>query len=216
MKDKLIILDMDNTILQSKIDFPKMSREVSKIMLAHGLERYSHESVATGMVKFAQSADYDEIVAEEIWQKVTEIEAEGLDQAVLEPGAIAALEYLGQYAELAVLSNNTDSAIGDNLNRLGIAPYLTFVAGRNSVPNLKPSPDGMLFVKSQYPSISLANTLTVGDAMIDAQAAEAAGIGFVAYNRSRMEDWPKWNITPLIQLTQWDRAACERIRELWQ
>ena len=66
MKDKLIILDMDNTILQSKIDFPKMSREVSKIMLAHGLERYSHESVATGMVKFAQSADYDEIVAEEI------------------------------------------------------------------------------------------------------------------------------------------------------
>lgn len=95
--------------------------------------------------------------------------------------------------------------MADNLNRLGIAPYLTFVAGRNSVPNLKPSPDGMLFVKSQYPTITLANTLTIGDAMIDAQAAEAAGIGFVAYNRSRMENWAEWNIVPLLQLTQWVR-----------
>ena len=216
MKDKLIIFDMDNTILQSRIDFPLMTREVTKIMLAHGLDKYCHHSVATRMVEFTNSADYDEKVAEEIWQKVAEVEAEGLDQAVLEPGAIEALDYLGQYAELAVLSNNTDSAIGDNLNRLGISPYLTFVAGGNSVPNLKPSPDGMLFVKSQYPTITLANTLTIGDAMIDAQAAEAAGIGFVAYNRSRMENWAEWNIVPLLQLTQWDKEACDLIRELWQ
>ena len=74
----------------------------------------------------------------------------------------------------------------------------------------------MLFVKSQYPTITLANTLTIGDAMIDAQAAEAAGIGFVAYNRSRMENWAEWNIVPLLQLTQWDKEACDLIRELWQ
>lgn len=52
--------------------------------------------------------------------------------------------------------------------------------------------------------------------MIDAQAAEAAGIGFVAYNRSRMENWAEWNIVPLLQLTQWDKEACDLIRELWQ
>ena len=40
MKDKLIIFDMDNTILQSRIDFPLMTREVTKIMLAHGLDKY--------------------------------------------------------------------------------------------------------------------------------------------------------------------------------
>lgn len=216
MKDKLIIFDMDNTILQSKIDFPLMTREVTKIMQAHGLDQYCHHSVATRMVEFTNSPDYDEAIAEEIWRKVAEIEAVGLDQAVLEPGAIEALDYLSQYTEMAVLSNNTDIAIGDNLNRLGIAPYLTFVAGRNSVPNLKPSPDGMLLVKSHYPEIPLANTLTIGDAMIDAQAAEAAGIGFVAYNRSRMEDWAKWNIVPLVQLTQWDQAACDTIRGLWR
>ena len=216
MKDKLIIFDMDNTILQSKIDFPLMSREVNKIFSAHGLEKYGHNSVATGMVIFAKSPDYDQSIADEIWKRVAEIEAEGLDKAVLEPGAIEALDYLNQFAELALLSNNTDSAIGDNLNRLGIAKYLTYIAGRNSVPNLKPSPDGMLLVKKHYPHVSLNNTLTVGDAMIDAQAAEAAGIGFVAYNRSRLENWPKWNITPLLQLTQWDLNACESIRGLWK
>ena len=81
---------------------------------------------------------------------------------------------------------------------------------------LKPSPTGMLYVKEQFPEIDLANTLAVGDAMIDAQAAAGAKIGFVAYNHSRIENWEKWGIHPLLQLDKWDAEACDSIRRLWQ
>jgi len=216
MKDKLLILDMDNTILQSKIDFSQMQEDVRAILADNGLGRYSHRSVATSILNFSQSPDYDEKLAQKIWDRITELEAIGLDQAQLEPDALDALAYLNDFTELAVLSNNTDVAIGDNLERLGIAPYLSFVAGRNSVPYVKPSPEGMLLVKAHYPHIPLSGTLAVGDALIDAQAAEAADIGFVAYNRSRFEDWQKWHIRPLLQLNRWDRENCDKIRRLWK
>ena len=37
MKNKLIIFDMDNTILQSRIDFPKMKRMVWRVLDELGL-----------------------------------------------------------------------------------------------------------------------------------------------------------------------------------
>lgn len=216
MKDKLLILDMDNTILQSRIDFSQMQQDVRALLAENGYSRYYHCSVATSILNFIQSPDYDEKLVKVIWDRITELETVGLAQAQLEPDALEALAYLNCFAELAVLSNNTDAAIGDNLERLGIAPFLSFVAGRNSVPFVKPSHAGMLFIKAHYPHISLSHTLAVGDALIDAQAAEAAGIGFVAYNRSRIEDWEKWHIRPLLQLHQWDREGCDKIRGLWK
>ena len=215
MKDKLLILDMDNTILHSKIDFVLMHNDIARILEEKGFGGCVHQSLATTMLNFTKAEHFDRYVADQLWQRISEIEAEGLAQAKLEPNVIEALEYLSQFANLTVLSNNTDQAIKENLHRLGITPYLSFLAGRDSVPYLKPSPSGMLFIKKQFPLISNTDTLAVGDAMIDAQAAQAAGIGFVAYNHSRIEQWQKWNIQPLLQLEGWDRQACDKIRSLW-
>jgi phosphoglycolate phosphatase len=215
-KDKLLILDMDNTLLQSKIDFALMHQDVTEILAKHGLAKYAHPSVATAIVNFAKSADYDPEIAAEIWQRIAEIEAIGLEKAVLEPGVVDSLDYLHDFCELAVLSNNKDLAIKDNLERLGIAQYLTCIVGRDSVPLLKPAPEGMLQVKAHYPQIAFADTITVGDAMIDAQAASAANIGFVAYNNSRMENWEKHGIEPLLELRQWNADSCRQILGLWQ
>lgn len=215
MKDKLLIFDMDNTLLQSKIDFARMTSEVTSMLSNAGFAKYAGHSVATSLVNFAKSADYDEQLTDMIWQRVSEIEADGLYQAVLEPGVCEALAYLSEYAELSVLSNNRDAAVEENLERLGVSKYLSTICGRDSVPFLKPAPDGMLYVKSHYPEIILANTLTIGDAIIDAEAAAAAGIGFVSYNRSRAENWQKWGIEPLLTLHSWNEDACQQILRLW-
>lgn len=214
MKNKLIIFDMDNTILQSHIDFDWMMKEVMAILHEHGLDKYRARTVAQTITLFCQSPDYDPELEQLIWDKVCQVETEGMDKAVAEPGAVEALSYLSRYAYLAVLSNNTDAAIGDNLERLGLAAYLNCVAGRNSVPLLKPSPLGMLHIKDMFPDIELAHTVTVGDAIIDAQAAEAAGIKFVAYNRSRSENWQKFAIKPLLELHQWDKTSCDALRRI--
>jgi phosphoglycolate phosphatase len=214
MKDKLLIFDMDNTILRSRIDFAVMHREVAELLTFRGLGHYIQRSVAKSILDFTRSPDYNAELEQAIWSKVAEIEAVGLDQAELEPGIMAAFAELSGFAELTVLSNNADAAIGDNLTRLGLAPYLSLIAGRDSAPYVKPAPDGVLFVMEHYSAVSRQNTLMIGDAMIDAQASAAAGIGFVAYNGSREEDWQRLGIQPLLQLQHWDKQACEAIRRL--
>ena len=85
-------------------------------------------------------------------------------------------------------------------------------AVRTEPKKVNPFPDIGVF----WPIPSLTNTLMIGDATIDAQAAAAAGIGFVAYNRSREENWQSFGIRPLLQLRQWDEQACAAIRRLMQ
>lgn len=216
MKDKLLILDMDNTILHSKIDFHLMLNDVALILKEKGFGKCVKASIAKTMLAFTQAPDYDEKLSEILWERIAQIEAVGLDQAQLEPDTTEALAYLSEFAELAILSNNTDEAIENNLQRLGLVPYLSFWAGRDSVPFLKPSPAGMLFVREHYSEIGQEKIFSIGDAHIDALAAQAANIGFIAYNRSREEKWDEWNIKPILQLRQWDKASCESIRRLWE
>lgn len=215
MKDKLIIFDMDNTILQSRIDFALMREKVHALMDELGLPQYKHRSVAYSILLYSESPAYRPEVAQRVWDEIAAIEKRGLEQAVLEPGAAEALACLQPYAELTVLTNNTDDNLAENLGRLGILPYLSCVAGRDSVPKLKPAPDGMLHIMAQYPHIDAAHTIAVGDALIDADAARQAGIGFVAYNRSRAERWDELGIRPLLRLNCWDEQACRQIAGLW-
>ena len=88
MKNKLIIFDMDNTILQSRIDFPKMKRIVWRMLDDLGLPQFKCHSTADSIMHYAQSPAYDRQIAEEMWRRVGEIEDEGLLAAVMEPGAV--------------------------------------------------------------------------------------------------------------------------------
>lgn len=216
MKDKLIIFDMDNTLLRSRIDFAQMRQSVYDLLDEQGLGKYKRPSTANTILAFSESPDYDPELAERMWSQVALIENAGLEQSALEPLAVEALSYLGQSCELAVLTNNTDYNLEDNLGRLGLLPYLSCVAGRDSVPRLKPAPDGLLWVAAHYPQIPLERIVTVGDAMNDAQAALACGITFAAYNNSRQEDWAEWDHQPVLQLTSWDRPSCDALLSLWR
>ena len=82
MKDKLIIFDMDNTLLRSRIDFPKMRAAVYALLEAQGLAQYERGSTANTILAFTESQDYDPILAEEMWRQVACIENEGLEQSV--------------------------------------------------------------------------------------------------------------------------------------
>lgn len=214
MKDKLIIFDMDNTVLRSNIDFPFMKKTVDDMLLSRGLACFVKPSTAATIMAYSESADADPDFIREMWQKVAEIEAEGLRDSVLEPNVISALDSLSSDFELAVLTNNTDYHLEDNLGRLGLLPYLSCVAGRDSVPRLKPAPDGMLWVMEQFPSIPKSSVITVGDAIIDAEAAYAAGIKFVAYNSSRKENWKRVSPEPLLKLTEWTETCSEVFHQL--
>ncbi len=211
MRDKLLILDMDNTVLRSGIDFRRMCAVVHEIFDQEGLGRYKQRTTARSMVAYEQSPDYDPALAARLWQAIEAVEAEGLRRAVAEPGAAAALAYLSQQAVVTILTNNTDQAAQENMERLGMAGHCDLIVGRDSVPFLKPAPEGFLQIMAAYPEIRPSHTLAVGDAANDAHGAQAAAIGFAAYNNSRDEDWEGWGIRPLLRLTAWNRQSCDAL-----
>lgn len=210
-QDKLIILDMDNTVLCSRIDFSRMRQAVYDILDEIGCPDCKQATTARSIVAYERSAAYDPAAAGRLWQAIAAIEEEGLAQAVAEPGAGQALAYLSQAASIAILTNNRDEAAQAHLQRLGLAKHCDLILGRDSVPQLKPSPSGFRQIMAAYPKLSPCQMLAVGDAANDAHGALAAGIGFAAYNGSRAEDWAGWGIEPLLCLKAWDQAACDAL-----
>jgi phosphoglycolate phosphatase-like HAD superfamily hydrolase len=70
----------------------------------------------------------------------------------------------------------------------------------------------MLAILALFPHLSAANTLTIGDALIDIRAADAAKITFVAYNSSREEDWHKAPCRPVLELHNWGAESIATLK----
>ena len=212
MKETGIIFDMDNTILSSRIDFAKMRQTTLTSLkkwqsLPAGWQMMTTSQLVDKAVAAGLSAEQEEI----LWQKISDIEWEGLHKAVLEPGVAAMLEDLAGDFCLTLLTNNMHGAAVAALQDLGVAGYFSCVAGRGQVPCLKPKADGVLQVMAQFPTISQKGWLAIGDAWIDAAAAQEAGIAFAAYNHNRQEEWALREITPCLQLSAWQAGAVQEI-----
>ncbi len=211
MKTKLLIFDMDNTLLHSRIDFALMKQEVGRMLDAAGIYFDYHRPVSDNLSALLAEGQLSQSLNQKIWQRISEIESDGLAAALLEPGVEAVLRQLSAQFQLAVLSNNMDLAVHQCLHQLAVAQYFSLICGREAVPALKPRPDGVRFICQAFPHVPVQNTWMIGDALIDAQAAFSAGIGFIAYNRSRDEDWRKTAGKPQLYLHRWDEAATAAI-----
>lgn len=211
---KIIIFDMDNTLLRSSIDFTEMKREVCRRLEQAGIEADTALPVAQIIQSSRSHPRYHPDIEASLWQLVNEVEAKGMEKAVLEPGIIPVLARLGQKAGLMLLSNNLHANLEWVLEEWSLDQYFLAIAGRDEVEELKPLPHGYLYLMSLYPQHSPADFLAIGDAAIDLLAAQAAGIPFVAYNNSRQEDWSSLSPKPLAYLENWGDAACSTIEDL--
>lgn len=215
-KKHLIIFDMDNTLIHSRIDFALMKSETCRLLRQAGLMPDESLPVAQILNGFKQDSMLAEDVETHIWRAICEIEADGLAGAEVEPQIELVLNLLEPYAHLAALTNTNELAALASLRRLGLAGRFAHIMGRGSAPQLKPAPGGMLALLSYYPQLKAADALAVGDALIDIRAAHAAGMLFCAYNRSRQERWQEAGCVPDLQLTAWDEDAAAAILKLLQ
>jgi len=186
-----VIFDMDNTLLQSNIDFPRMKRTVYEYL-------YQYQMIPQGFPWKEQTASqiieagrkhlgFTEIEGE-LWRLIGEIEAEGMKEAELEPFAMDVLEELRRRKVLTVvLTNNAVQAAERALRNTQAFDFFSHIVGREQMEQLKPSPSGIHFVLQQYPKIQKENWLFVGDSWIDGMAAQLAGIRFLAYRADQGE-----------------------------
>ncbi|MCL1905585.1 MAG: HAD hydrolase-like protein [Clostridiales bacterium] len=212
--DKLIIFDMDNTLIQSYLDFPLMKAETLRLLRKGGYEPDETLPLTHTMGLFRTSERFSPKLEAFIWDRVDEIEYAGLKNAVPEPGIERTLEFLSPYAHIVALTNTKEEAARSVLLQLGLADRLEYIMGRGGARELKPAPGGMLDLMARYPYITAKDTLVVGDALIDIQAARGAGAHFCAYNRSRAEQWLSAGYEPDMSLHSWDDNAARQMLAL--
>jgi len=209
-----IIFDMDNTLLRSAIDFPKMRKVTYDFLVKYGFSPEDNQPTSVMLQSAAKNPAYTPDLDAEIWAQINEIEKVGMENAVLEPGVVSSMSYLAQHFTLMIFTNNLQRNVTNVLAEFGLAPYFFAVAGRDKVANLKPKPDGYLYLLGLCPGLEAKKCLAVGDASIDLLAANAISMPFVAYNNSRPEDWSPYSPKPLAFLHQWDIDACKTIENI--
>jgi phosphoglycolate phosphatase len=199
-----IIFDMDNTLLQSRIDFAGMKEAVFIILVKNKLcmpELEWKTYTTSQLIEMArQSSRLTEETEAEVWRAVAEFEKQGMQGATLEPHVPEVLKYLCEDYHLVILTNNAQEAALEALQKTGIAHYFDHIVGREQMEALKPSSSGVHYVLRQYPHIPAEHWLMIGDSWIDGKAAQDGKVRFVAY-KGKVEEMEKKQVYPIAHLT---------------
>jgi len=186
-----IIFDMDNTILQSRINFLGMKEAIYHLLLENQLcepELEWNSYTASQLIEMGrQSGKVTEKIEEEVWRTVTAFEKEGMHGAKLEDHVPEVLSHLHNRCHLVVLTNNSCAAAVEALEQTGIAGYFDEIVGREQMTELKPSPAGIHYILNKYPAVPTSHWTMVGDSWIDGRAAQDGQVIFIAYKANRLD-----------------------------
>ncbi len=197
-----VIFDLDNTLVQSKIDFRGMAQALEDRLR----ERLGPAVVPEGLaqnpisqiIESAKSLSTDKALIDELWQIVSLHEAMGMEGLELEPGALSVVETLTRTGHtLAICTNNARPATLKAILPFGDPPPFTPVVTRDEVHALKPSPEGVQMILKAWQGMDVHEVIMVGDSWLDGKAAADAGVPFVEYqgrpSRFRREPVPVWH-----------------------
>ena len=204
-----IIWDMDNTILQSHIDFHRMHKEVCDYLREKQVLVSGYASLTTVETLMAMECfpHYEPSWGEVAWQIVRRVEADGMSNASLEPGIVEVLLALASEVHMMVLTNNSQVPAEVGLARNQVAHFFDGVWGRECVPELKPASGGVKHILTQFPWV--AHWLLIGDACIDARACQGQGVAFAGYQGSRREALSSYG--PVLMFDRWHADCAEKI-----
>jgi phosphoglycolate phosphatase len=190
--DIVLIFDMDNTVLGSRIDFAAIRRALGAMLREAGATDESDERLRRRGIGelVACGAAHDQgrgtALVPAMWTIITAHEAEGLRGAAALDGAADVLATLrARGHRLAILTNNSRAAALRALETAGLAGAADAVVTRDDVPAMKPAADGA--VEALRRLGPAARAYVVGDSWIDGRAADGAGARFIAYRRTADE-----------------------------
>ncbi|MBF0558252.1 MAG: HAD-IA family hydrolase [Nitrospirae bacterium] len=183
MSIRLIIFDLDGTLIDSSIDIthavnyavepygvvPLTTPEVISLV-GEGISKLMEKIV----VKEGVSADLDLLIERFIYYYSSHL----IDNTTVYPGVMEVLEQLGTYRK-AVVSNKRESLSVRILEQLGLSQHLDMIVGSETVKERKPSPMPVFHVLSVL-GTSPEEAVIVGDSNYDIDAGRSAGIKTVA------------------------------------
>ncbi len=105
----------------------------------------------------------------------------------MEPHLLEALTALKEHGILRAINTNRTTSMPFVMERFGLRPYFEMVVTALDVENPKPHPESIEKIVKAL-KLDKAEVLLVGDSEVDRQAAQSAGIKFVAYKNREMEN----------------------------
>jgi phosphoglycolate phosphatase len=198
----LLIFDLDNTIVHSRIDFAGIRSDLIGLgRSADALNESEHDVRARSIGQIIELiAERHEPLRGEAWDIVLRYERAGMLESTIEPEAAQALGALRQrgFAH-AILTNNARAAAVAALDRFDLGGLFDLVLTRDEVA-MKPDPMGITMAMRELAGAA-NRTAMVGDSWLDGAAADRAGVPFIAF-QSRPEALAGRGVTPWRSVTR--------------
>jgi phosphoglycolate phosphatase len=182
----IVVFDLDNTLVHSRIDFLGIRQAIITRLLEVGaIDAPPANPRSRAIPEWLDvAAAFDPVLAAELWRVVAQFEREGMVHGTVEPDTRDTLDRLRSAGlRLAVLTNNSVSSAEAALDRFDLRQPFDLVLARELVAALKPAGDG---VAQAHTTLGRGPTFVVGDSYIDGLAAQRAAVGarFVAFRAS--------------------------------
>jgi pyrophosphatase PpaX len=185
LKVTTIILDMDGTITHFNLDFlgarRKALKELEKVNLRtpEMTEQLSIYLTLKSMKDKLDSNVFEQVRAK-LYAILEDMELEAAKDVTLYPGAIDTLRRLRKMSlRLGIVTNNGRPGTELTLKKYGLAEFFDAVVTRDDCEEMKPDA-GSLRKAMEELHAEPAETVYVGDSMIDIQAARAADLPMIA------------------------------------
>jgi phosphoglycolate phosphatase-like HAD superfamily hydrolase len=184
------VFDLDGTLILSSHDFARMRKAVVRLAEQYGVTP-RHLSVGEPIHRIVESAreelrnagvpDGQFYRFEAEYRKTLDaIELEALPRTVERPGAGALLKGLSERGlRLGILTRSSEPFARGALQRTGLGTYFAYLRTRSAPGPAKPNPEALRALLHEM-GVPLDRALFVGDHLIDAECATAAGVRFYA------------------------------------
>lgn len=199
---KGIMFDMDNTLLQSRIDFKAMKADIFNFLVQNEVLTADfpiQDHTSSTMMLYVRAQGIDDELDRAMLDIAVKHELIGMEGAGLEQGVVELLDMLHHRYKLVVVTNNAYDAAVKALNITGVAHYFEMIVGRDQMTAMKPSPSGFQYVLYEFKHIAPNEWLSIGDSWIDGRASLDAGVPFISYVTS-MDEMRANGVEPIGQV----------------